>query len=67
MQFSHHNHPLLGDEKYGSKGKYSLALFAYKLEFTHPTTKEKLIFSLVPKEGYFSSFADIIKGKKGFN
>ena len=60
VQFSYHNHPLLGDEKYGSKGKYSLALFAYKLEFTHPTTKEKLSFTLLPKEGYFCKYKDII-------
>ena len=60
VQFSHHNHPLLGDEKYGSKGKYSLALFAYKLEFTHPTTKEKLSFTILPKEGYFCKYKDII-------
>ena len=60
VQFSYHNHPLLGDEKYGSKGKYPLALFAYKLEFTHPTTKEKLSFMLLPKEGYFCRYQDII-------
>ena len=60
VQFSYHNHPLLGDEKYGSKGKYSLALFAYKLEFTHPTTKEKLSFTILPKEGYFCKYKDII-------
>ena len=53
VQFAYHNHPLLGDEKYGSKGKYPLALYAYKLEFIHPTTKEKLVFSSIPKEGYF--------------
>lgn len=67
VQFSYHNHPLLGDEKYGSKGKYPLALFACNLKFSHPITKEKLSFYLVPKKGYFTSFADIIKGKKDFN
>ena len=56
VQFSYHNHPLLGDEKYGSKGAYPLALFAYKLEFTHPTTKEKLEFKVLPKEGYFRNY-----------
>ena len=60
VQFTYHNHPLLGDEKYGSKGKYPLALFAYKLEFTHPTTKEKLCFITLPKEGYFSNFNSVI-------
>ena len=56
VQFSYHKHPLLGDRKYGVKGKYPLALFAYKLEFTHPTTKEKLSFKLLPSEGYFKNF-----------
>ena len=56
VQFAYHNHPLLGDEKYGSKGRYPLALYAYRLEFTHPTTKERLNFSLIPKAGYFKEF-----------
>ena len=56
VQFSYHNHPLLGDEKYGKKGYYPLALFAYKLEFNHPTTKEKLRFTILPEEGYFKQF-----------
>ena len=60
VQFTYHNHPLLGDEKYGSKCKYPIALFAYKLEFTHPTTKEKLCFITLPKEGYFSNFNSVI-------
>lgn len=60
VQFSYHNHPLLGDEKYGSKGKYKIALFAYKLEFTHPTTKEKMSFELLPQEGYFNVFTPYV-------
>ena len=60
VQFSYHRHPLLGDSKYGVKGKYPLALFAYKLEFTHPTTKEKLSFKLLPKDGYFREYYDYL-------
>ena len=60
VQFSYHNHPLLGDEKYGSKGKYKIALFAYKLEFIHPTTKEKMSFELLPQEGYFNVFTPYV-------
>ena len=60
VQFTYHNHPLLGDEKYGSKGKYPLALFAYKLEFAHPTTKEILNFTIVPQEGYFKNFTPFV-------
>lgn len=57
VQFSSHNYPLLGDDKYGTKGKYEVALYAYKLSFYHPTTKEKLEFTLLPKEGYFKSWS----------
>ena len=64
VQFSYHHHPLLGDEKYGKKGKFPIALYAYKLEFTHPTTKEKLTFSLVPNEGYFKNVARLIDFQK---
>lgn len=60
VQFSYHNHPLLGDEKYGSKGEYHLALYSYKLEFIHPTTKEKLTFTSLPNKGYFIKYQDII-------
>ena len=60
VQFAHHNHPLLGDEKYGSKGVYSLALFAYKIEFIHPTTKEKVKFVTYPKSGYFIKYQNLI-------
>ena len=60
VQFAHHNHPLLGDDKYGSKGKYPLALYAYKLEFIHPVTKEKMKFVSIPKSGYFSKYQDAI-------
>ena len=55
VQFSYHYHPLLGDNKYGKKGKYPLALYAYKLCFNHPVTKEELSFELTPKKGYFAS------------
>lgn len=64
VQFAHHNHPLLGDEKYGSKGVYPLALYAYKIEFTHPTTKEKLKFVSYPKSGYFTKYQDLISNIK---
>lgn len=48
-QFSNIGHPLYGDYKYGSKNKVDLnhvLLYAYKLEFIHPTTKERLTFIL---------------------
>ena len=56
VQFATRHHPLLGDKKYGQKGKYPLALYAYKLSFYHPITKELLTFTSIPKEGYFKSY-----------
>lgn len=53
VQLNEDNHPIVGDKKYGSL-KFDplrrLCLHANYLEFTHPITKEKLIFQLdVPK------------------
>ena len=50
-QLSNSGHPLYGDKKYGSK--YSIdylefPLEAYHLEFSHPTTKETLVFEKSP-------------------
>lgn len=48
VQFASRNHPLCGDQRYGIKDNTQIALYAYKLEFIHPTTKEKLIFKKYP-------------------
>lgn len=51
VQFSSRNHSLYGDQKYGTRGKgKQLCLWAYKLSFYHPTTKEKLEFEDYPEE-----------------
>lgn len=46
-------HPVYGDMRYGGeraqKGK--LALWAYSLAFTHPVTKERLLFLCEPPKG----------------
>lgn len=46
------NHPILGDKTYGSKNEKinvsSQMLHAYKLEFYHPITNEKLLFYAKP-------------------
>ena len=49
VQFSNMGYPLCGDMLYGKEDKEQIKLYAYKLEFTHPTTKEKLSFKLLPK------------------
>ena len=48
VQFAHAGHPLIGDRKYGTAACTSrqLMLCASRLEFTHPTTGEKMVFHL---------------------
>ena len=48
VQFASRNHPLYGDQKYNkqAKPKEQIALFASKISFTHPTTKEQLEFNI---------------------
>ena len=48
VQFSSRGYPLYGDQKYNKNSlvKEQLALFAKTLEFIHPVTKEKMIFTL---------------------
>lgn len=52
VQFSSRNYPLYGDQKYNQNSKVGeqIALYAYRLSFYHPITKEKLVFcGKVPK------------------
>ena len=48
VQFASRKLPLLGDGKYGG-GSGKLALFAHKLEFSHPETNKKLNFTAFPE------------------
>lgn len=47
VQFSSRNHALWGDQRYNKNAKVGqqIALHSYVLEFEHPTTKEKLVFT----------------------
>ena len=58
VQFASRGFPLYGDQKYGGDMvKDQIALFAGKIEFVHPTTKEKLIFELdIPNRYPFNLF-----------
>lgn len=50
VQFSHRKMPLAGDKKYGARDNFSeLGLWSYKLEFAHPETHERLIFTSPPQ------------------
>ena len=64
FQFSNINHPLLGDSKYGDfkpNKDFFLGLYAYQIEFTHPTKKEKMIFNSRPENEYFNEFKGLDK------
>ncbi len=49
VQFSHRKTVLVGDDRYGgAQDKCNIALFSHKIAFTHPATKAKMEFSLLP-------------------
>ena len=49
VQMANAGHSLFGDQKYGLRGKQKqIRLWAYEIEFEHPTTKEKLNFVEYP-------------------
>ena len=55
VQFASRKHPLFGDQRYGqnvNKVSQQIALWSYKLEIIHPTTKEKMEFTCEPPKEY---------------
>ena len=63
-QFAYHNHPLIGDTKYGdtvNNRTFFIGLYAYQLRFNHPTKKEELIFNKKPDHQNFLSFVGLDK------
>ena len=52
VQMSSMKTPIFGDSKYGENVNNNLALWAYKLSFIHPTTKQKLTFVAYPSTLY---------------
>ena len=59
LQLSNINHPIYGDQRYGFQDKKQIMLYAYKLEFTHPVTKELMTFKNLPTW-------DIVKNEEDF-
>ena len=59
LQFKSRNMPLYGDNKYNNDKNKNLGLYAYKLEFTHPTKKEKMVFINYPTYSPFNKFKDL--------
>ena len=57
VQFASRGHFLCGDQRYGVQDKTQIALFAYYLSFTHPVSKEKMVFTLKPNRiGHWTMF-----------
>ncbi len=56
VQFASRNHPLLGDYRHGKKDNNMLCLFAYKLSFKHPISKEEITFEYMPTEDICKPF-----------
>ena len=48
LQMSNRGFPLYGDQRYGLGEKDQIKLFAYKLKFIHPVTKEEMEFKYLP-------------------
>ena len=44
VHFSHINHPVWGDPRYGDKNKHPFCLHAFKLGLTHPVSRKYLEF-----------------------
>ena len=61
VQFASRNHSLYGDQKYGARGNgKQIALFAYRLSFPDPITKEMLTFTAMPEaNGTWSMIQEI--------
>ena len=52
-QFAARQMPLLGDGKYGSREKgCSVALFSCRISFLHPTTHERVEYTLAPEDAF---------------
>ena len=50
VQLSSRMHAIYGDNKYHGRGANTgICLWAYKLTFIHPTTKEKMVFTDLPE------------------
>ena len=56
VQFSSRNHPLIGDNRYGIDKEKEIGLFAYKLSFPHPITKEIISYTYIPHDKPFNVF-----------
>ena len=51
VQLSNFGHSICGDQKYGTRGRgKQICLWAYELTILHPTTKEEMVFKVLPEK-----------------
>ncbi len=50
VQFSSRGMPILGDGRYGNRERHPVALWSYRLTFSHPVTKKRLSFFADPEQ-----------------
>ena len=59
VQFSSRGMPLCGDKKYGDRSHENstgIALWSYRLSFSHPESGENMVFSYLPHDGLWKLF-----------
>ena len=70
VQFSHREHPLIGDTKYGNDESMALsreanaktpALCAYKLIWKHPVTKKEMDVKIAPENPVLRGFYEAVE------
>ena len=70
VQFSHREHPLIGDTKYGNDESMALsreanaktpALCAYNLIWKHPVTKKEMDIKIIPEHPVLRGFYEAVK------
>ena len=60
VQFASRGFSLYGDQRYGKEDKKQIALSCYHLAFTHPTTKERMVFERYPEHcGIWKEFSSL--------
>jgi len=73
VQFSHREHPLIGDFKYGSDESMVLSreanvkvpvLCAYKLLWKHPVTRKEMNVSIAPEHPVLRGFYETVGKSK---
>ena len=51
VQLANFGHSICGDQKYGTRGRgKQICLWAYELTILHPTTKEEMVFKVLPEK-----------------